>query len=87
MIGTSNIEMGPLTTCMRCAVYTFQLAICDSMKDHSIQGILPKSESSYFENCSRITIYRSSKTGDDIISKLRLYSTVYYSLKAYRDEG
>jgi len=42
MIGTSDIEMGPLTTCMRCAVHTFQLAICDSMKDRSIQGILSK---------------------------------------------
>jgi len=42
MIGTSDIEMGPLTTCMRCAFHTFQLAICDSMKDRSIQGILSK---------------------------------------------
>ncbi|CAI6373473.1 unnamed protein product [Macrosiphum euphorbiae] len=42
MKGTSDIEMGPLTTCMRCAVHTFQLAICDSMKDRSIQGILSK---------------------------------------------
>ncbi|XP_022167062.1 zinc finger BED domain-containing protein 4-like, partial [Myzus persicae] len=42
MIGTSDIEVGPLTTCMRCAVHTFQLAICDSMKDRSIQGILSK---------------------------------------------
>ncbi|XP_022182378.1 uncharacterized protein LOC111042165 [Myzus persicae] len=42
MIGTSDIEMGPLTTCMRYAVHTFQLAIYDSMKDHSIQGILSK---------------------------------------------
>lgn len=34
--------MGPLTTSMRCAVHTFQLAICNFMKDHSIQGILSK---------------------------------------------
>jgi len=43
IIGTSGIEMEPLTTCMRCAVHTFQLAIRDSMQDRSIQGILLKS--------------------------------------------
>ncbi|CAI6355747.1 unnamed protein product [Macrosiphum euphorbiae] len=43
LIHTSGIETGPLTTCMRCAVHSFQLAIRDSMQDRSIQSILSKS--------------------------------------------
>ncbi|KAL4141445.1 hypothetical protein QTP88_004083 [Uroleucon formosanum] len=42
LVTASVFDQFPLTTCVRCAVRTFQLSVYDTLKERSISGILSK---------------------------------------------
>ena len=42
LVTASILDEFPMTTCVRCAVHTFQLSVYDTLKDRSISSILSK---------------------------------------------